>query len=350
MWSYFKSIKYYLGVLFEILHAIIQAVNHYIFSTTEKNIRNEIVLVTGSGRGLGQQMALLFAKRGAIVVLCDINETGNLHTAEMITKELGSTTNNEKRVFAYTCDIGNRDEVKNLVEKIQRDVGEITMLVNNAAILSSKSLLKMTEEEFSRCLDVDLFAPYWLIREILPSMMKRNHGHIVTMLGSTAVFGLANFSDICTAKSGLVGFMESIDHELTLEGHDGIYTTAAVSHYVSTGLYQQAKTHFNPIIPPLTIDYAAKKIMHAILINRKFVCVPRFYYLIPFVKGLLPSRAFLILLNMLINPKIPVYVRTNSGDGTNGRVSISPSSPNGNLLSTPMHHIHRKRSHASACD
>lgn len=129
-------------------------------------------------------MALLFAKRGAIVVLCDINETGNLHTAEMITKELGSTTNNEKRVFAYTCDIGNRDEVKNLVEKIQRDVGEITMLVNNgsssklrqrfrklrdcfflkflAAILSSKSLLKMTEEEFSRCLDVDLFAPYWV--------------------------------------------------------------------------------------------------------------------------------------------------------------------------------------------
>ena len=47
-------------------------------------------------------------------------------------------------------------------------------------------------------------------------MIKRNHGHIVTMLGSTAVFGLGNFSDICTAKFGLVGFMESIDHELTL--------------------------------------------------------------------------------------------------------------------------------------
>jgi NAD(P)-dependent dehydrogenase (short-subunit alcohol dehydrogenase family) len=47
-------------------------------------------------------------------------------------------------------------------------------------------------------------------------MMKRNHGHIVTMLGSTAVCGLGNFSDICTAKFGLVGLMESIDHELTL--------------------------------------------------------------------------------------------------------------------------------------
>ncbi len=47
-------------------------------------------------------------------------------------------------------------------------------------------------------------------------MMKHNHGHIVTMLGSTSVCGLGNFSDICTAKFGLVGLMESIDHELTL--------------------------------------------------------------------------------------------------------------------------------------
>ena len=76
-------------------------------------------------------MALLFARRGAIVVLCDINETGNAQTAELISRELSSTTNSEKRVFNYTCDISNRDQVKMLVEKIQSDVGEITMLVNN---------------------------------------------------------------------------------------------------------------------------------------------------------------------------------------------------------------------------
>ena len=80
-------------------------------------------------------MALLFAKRGAIVVLCDINEAGNIKTAEMIAKEMGSTIHNEKRVFAYTCDIGNRDEVKNLLDKIQHEVGEITMLVNNGTLI-----------------------------------------------------------------------------------------------------------------------------------------------------------------------------------------------------------------------
>jgi hypothetical protein len=54
MWHYVKTLKYYLGVLVEIIHVIIQEVSHYIFSTTEKNIRNEIVLITGSGRGLGK--------------------------------------------------------------------------------------------------------------------------------------------------------------------------------------------------------------------------------------------------------------------------------------------------------
>ncbi len=54
MWSYIKSFKYYIGVIIEIIHVIIQAVSHYIFSTTEKNIRNEIALITGAGRGLGK--------------------------------------------------------------------------------------------------------------------------------------------------------------------------------------------------------------------------------------------------------------------------------------------------------
>jgi hypothetical protein len=61
MWTYVNLFKYYLGVIIEIVHAIIYAINHYIFSTTEKNVRNEIVLITGSGRGLGiPNIQLLF--------------------------------------------------------------------------------------------------------------------------------------------------------------------------------------------------------------------------------------------------------------------------------------------------
>jgi hypothetical protein len=63
---------------------------------------------------------------------------------------------------------------------------------------------------------ISMVCVFQLIRHILPSMMKHNHGHIITMLGSTALVGCGNFSDICTAKFGLVGLMESLDHELTI--------------------------------------------------------------------------------------------------------------------------------------
>ena len=76
-------------------------------------------------------MALLFAKRSAIVVLVDIDEISNAQTAELIYKELALTSNDKKRVFAYKCDVGKHDDVYQLVKNIQRDVGDITMLVNN---------------------------------------------------------------------------------------------------------------------------------------------------------------------------------------------------------------------------
>ena len=73
-------------------------------------------------------MAVLFARRGAIVVLCDSHEIGNTETIELI-----SAINSEQRVYSYTCDIGNRSEVEQLVQKIQTEVGDITMLVNNGS-------------------------------------------------------------------------------------------------------------------------------------------------------------------------------------------------------------------------
>lgn len=85
-------------------------------------------------------MAVLFAKRGAIVISCDIDEIGNAQTMELIAKEVPQTTTNEKRVFAYKCDIGNHDEVHALVDNIQRDVGDVTILVNNGE--SSKGCMK----------------------------------------------------------------------------------------------------------------------------------------------------------------------------------------------------------------
>ena len=78
---------------------------------------------------LGQQIAVLFAKRGAIVVLCDTIEIGNAQTIELI-----SAISHEQRVYSYTCDVANRDEVDQLVKRIQSEVGDISILVNNGLL------------------------------------------------------------------------------------------------------------------------------------------------------------------------------------------------------------------------
>lgn len=80
---------------------------------------------------IGQQIAVLFARRGAIVVLCDSDEIGNTETLKLI-----SDLNTEQRVYSYTCDIGNRTEVRQLIDRIQSEVGNITMLVNNGLLIS----------------------------------------------------------------------------------------------------------------------------------------------------------------------------------------------------------------------
>jgi short-subunit dehydrogenase len=78
----------------------------------------------------------------------------------------------------------SREEIKALAELIRRDVGEITMIVNNAGISHFKSFMECSEDEFISTLRVNLFSSYWILKEFLPSMISKNHGHIVTIANS----------------------------------------------------------------------------------------------------------------------------------------------------------------------
>ena len=167
----------------------------------------------------------------------------------------------------------------------------------------------MTEEEFTRCLNVDLFAAYWVNDSLRSKSWLMAQRRCFDLCFSWFVRFFRRWSNEITDISSQCSvqrpssvwetsrtfvrrnsvwsvswrvsitnspWVRSIDRVVSdetsnrlgfSEGHDGIYTTAAVSHYLPTHLFQLAKTHFSPIVPPLTIDYAAKKIMHAILVS-----------------------------------------------------------------------------------
>ncbi|CAF0710608.1 unnamed protein product [Brachionus calyciflorus] len=288
-------------LIWEFSKVMFWTVFYFVFSPTEKYVRNEIVLITGSGRGLGRSLAIEFAKRGAILVLIDIDDTENSKTVELVK----TTGLNIKRINAYHCDLKSREEIREVCENIRRDVGDVTMIINNAGIQAFRSFMECKEEEFISTMRVNLFASYWFLREFLPSMLSRNHGHIVSVASSAGLFGFCHMSDNCTSKFALVGLMESLDHELTLAGYDGVVTTLVYPASINTTLYAKSRHLFNYLTKPLPAQYVAKRIMHAILVNQKNVCVPRILYLLAVIKSILPSKAFMLIANFVLQPTRP---------------------------------------------
>ncbi len=185
----------------------------------------------------GRQLAIEFAKRGSILVLLDIDDTENSKTVEL----LKTTGLNSKRIYAYHCDLRSREEIRAVCECVRRDVGDVTVLINNAGVQSFKSFMECKEEEFMSIMRVNLFASYWLLKEFLPAMLSRNHGHIVGVASSSGLLGFAHMSDNCTSKFALTGMMEALDHEINLAGYDGVITTIVYPSSMNTALYHKSR-------------------------------------------------------------------------------------------------------------
>lgn len=199
----------------------------------------------------------------------------------------------------------SREEIRIVSSTIKRDVGDVTMIINNAGVQSLKSFIESSEDEFMNTMRVNLFANYWIIREFLPSMLSHNHGHIVSIVGSSGLLGFAHGSDYCTSKFAIGGMMESLDHELHLAGYDGVKTTLIYPTPINTQLHAKSKHLFNYFIKPMTTQYAARKILRTILLNKKSACIPNCLYLLPVLKSLLPTEAFMLLINFVLHPSRP---------------------------------------------
>ncbi len=120
-----------------------------------KDITGEIVLITGAGSGMGRLMALEFAKRNAVVVLWDINESGNRETMRMIKAFDGN-------VHAYKVDITVAEEVYETAESVKREVGDVSVLVNNAGVVTGKSLMDCPDDIIRRTMDVNVTSHFWV--------------------------------------------------------------------------------------------------------------------------------------------------------------------------------------------
>jgi all-trans-retinol dehydrogenase (NAD+) len=241
------------------------------------------VLVTGAASGIGRLMAERFAAEGAQLILWDRDAAG----LEALRAALESL---ECRVWSCAVDVTDRAAVYAMAQRCLEECGPVDVLVNNAGVVSGRTLLEISDEQIERTFAVNTLALFWTTRAFLPSMIKRNAGRIVTIASAGGLVGTGRLTDYCASKFAAVGFDESLRLELARMG-SAVGTTVVCPYYISTGMFEGVKTRFSWLLPILTPDYVARRVVDAVARGESRLIMPRFVYA-SFLVRALPVRVF----------------------------------------------------------
>ena len=169
---------------------------------------NKTVLITGGSRGIGKEIALKFAKQGYDVI---INYVSDKTDTEELKKELES---NGGKALIVKADVTNPEQIENLVKSAIETFGKIDVLVNNAGITKDNLLMRMSEEEFDKVIEVNLKGTYLMTKAVTKYMMKKRQGSIINLSSVVGVTGNAGQCNYAASKAGIIGFTKSVAKEL----------------------------------------------------------------------------------------------------------------------------------------
>ncbi|WP_314011445.1 gluconate 5-dehydrogenase [Pseudostreptobacillus hongkongensis] len=188
------------------------------------NLEGKVALVTGATYGIGFSMALGLAESGARIIFNDINE-------ELVEK--GRKAYEEAGINAkgYVCDVTNEEAVKDLITKIENEIGIVDILVNNAGIIKRIPMTEMSVEDFRKVIDVDLNAPFIVSKAVIPGMIKKGHGKIINICSMMSELGRETVSAYAAAKGGLKMLTKNICSEF---GDKNIQCNGIGPGYIAT--------------------------------------------------------------------------------------------------------------------
>ncbi|XP_021168543.1 epidermal retinol dehydrogenase 2 isoform X1 [Fundulus heteroclitus] len=276
-------------VIFLSLWYNIESFIHLLVPRKKKNITGEVVLITGAGSGIGRLMTKEFATRGTVLVLWDINEEGLKETTKLA-KSVGAS-----RAYYFVCDCSNKNEVYRVADQVKREVGDVSILVNNAGIVTGKKFMDAPDSLIEKTMEVNTMAHFWTYKAFLPAMIANNHGHLVSIASSAGLIGVNGLADYCASKFAAVGFAESVGLELQATGKDGIKTTIVCPYFINTGMFDGCQTKWPRLLPILNAENVAKKIIHAVLTDQVYLLLPKSMYFIAALKNFLPTKQGILL-------------------------------------------------------
>ena len=204
----------------------------------------KVVLVTGGSRGIGREVAEVYAENGYDVV---INYVSDKTDVEGIKKEF-----EEKGVkcLLVKADVSKAEDVNNMVEEAIAEFGKIDVLVNNAGITRDTLLMRMSEEDFDKVIEINLKGTYLVTKAVTKYMMKKRQGSIINLASVVGVVGNAGQCNYSASKAGIIGFTKSVAKELASRN---IRANAVAPGFIATDmtsvLSDSVKENINAQIP-----------------------------------------------------------------------------------------------------
>ncbi|VDL64830.1 unnamed protein product [Hymenolepis diminuta] len=218
-------------------------------------------------------------------------------TSHLVEKQSGIS------LICYTCDLSDRNAIQNLANEIRIKHGRVTLLVSNAGIVNGNYLIDVPIEKVEQVIEVNLMAPFYLIKEFLPGML----GRIPTI--GTAV------GDYCASKAGLSALVDSLRLELEAMGmYDKIAVTDIRPYVIDTGMFEgfNSKYTLSPfyrlsILPILKPEYVAKQIVEAIRYRKRIVYIPWIIWLIPLLQRFIGIKIVIFPFSLIHFPYVLLF-------------------------------------------
>ena len=192
-------------------------------------LANQVAVITGGARGIGREIALLFAKEGADLALFDVNEQQLAQTVQEI-QALG------RRAEGLVVDVTNAQLVEDAISKVLDKLGKLDILVNNAGITQDGLVVRMDEAQWDRVLDINLKGTYLCTRAVAKVMLKARRGRIVSIASIIGLIGNAGQANYAASKAGIIGLTKSVAKEL---GSRGVTCNAIAPGFIKTEMTER---------------------------------------------------------------------------------------------------------------
>ena len=195
-----------------------------------KLLENKVALITGGSRGIGKGIVEVFAAQGAHVAF---TYNSSAEAANAMAEELSQ---NGVKVKAYQSDAAQFDQAESLVAQVLADFGSVDILINNAGITKDNLLMRISEEDFDRVIEVNLKSVFNMTKAVQRTMLKQRHGSIINMSSIVGVQGNAGQTNYAASKAGIIGFSKSFALEL---GSRNIRCNVIAPGFIETEMTQK---------------------------------------------------------------------------------------------------------------